>query len=228
LYDYGFLKALVWAGCSLCILGMVLLSISTQYWQLLLTQGVLIGVGSGLLLTPCIAILPPYFSKRRALALGISDAGSPIGLYGLGKTMVRYINFTIGGIVFPIFFHYLQPKIGFGWTTRSIALIMLVSSIIPIVGIRERNRPATVVARKAFDTKAWMEVPFLLFCLFVFLIFMGLYIPSFYIQSYGRRSIQGTLGNYLLPMMNLASVIGRIVCLSFHILIVLNLLIIVL
>jgi hypothetical protein len=122
---------------------------------------------------------------------------------------IRNTNSTTGGIVFPILFHQMQPRIGFGWTTRIIALIMAFCAILPVLGIRTRDRP--VVARKLFDTKAWTEIPFLVFSLFLFLVFMGSYIPSFYIQSYGNQSFTGDLGHYFLPIMNVGSFFGRIV-----------------
>ncbi|CAG8960057.1 hypothetical protein HYFRA_00010535 [Hymenoscyphus fraxineus] len=139
-----------------------------------------------------LAVLSSYFSKRRAFALGISGCGSPIG-----------------GILFPILFHKLQPRVGFGWTVRITALIMLGLSIMPVLGMRMRTRPAT--ARKLFDTSALAETPFLIFNGFLFLVFMGSYIPLVYIQVYGSRSIGGEFGHYLLPIMNLGSCFGRII-----------------
>jgi len=112
--------------------------------------------------------------------------------------------------VYPILFRQLQPRVGFGWTLRITALIMLALSIMPVLGMRMRARPTT--ARKLFDTSALRETPFLLFGLFLLLVFMGSYIPLVYIQVYGSRSIGGELGHYLLPLMNLGSCFGRIVC----------------
>lgn len=114
-----------------------------------------------------------------------------------------------GGILFPILFHQLQPRIGFGWTTRIIALILLVCAILPVLGARMRDPP--VAARKIFDAKAWTETSFRIFAVFTFLVFMGSYIPPFYIQSYGSQSLTGALGHYLLPILNLGSLFGRIV-----------------
>lgn len=122
---------------------------------------------------------------------------------------IRHANFDAGGIIFPIIFHQLQPRIGFGWTTRVFALIILIFATLPVLGIRTRTPPG--IARKIFDSKAWTEIPFLIFAVFSFLIFMGSYIPSFYIQSYGTQTLIGELGHYLLPIMNVGSFFGRIV-----------------
>ena len=79
LYDYGYLRSLVATGAVLVIVGMLMTGLCSQYWQLLLAQGVVVGLGSGFLFLPSIAVLPQYFEKRRALATGIGSSGSAIG-----------------------------------------------------------------------------------------------------------------------------------------------------
>ena len=37
------------------------------------------GLGMTCLFVPCVAVLPPYFSSRRALAMGLAASGSSIG-----------------------------------------------------------------------------------------------------------------------------------------------------
>ena len=79
LYDHGYLRSLVVTGCLLSVVGMSLTSISTQYWQLMLSQGVLVGLGNGCLFIPSFAVLPQYFEQKRALAVGVAQAGSALG-----------------------------------------------------------------------------------------------------------------------------------------------------
>lgn len=80
LYDNGYLRALHGVGSVLVVLGMLLTGLCSQYWHLLLAQGVVVGVGSGFLFLPSIAILTQYFKKRLALATGIGSSGSAIGM----------------------------------------------------------------------------------------------------------------------------------------------------
>lgn len=80
LYDYGYLRSLVVVGSFLSVLGVLLTSFSTQYWQLLFSQGVLVGIGNGCLFIPSFAVLPNYFEKKRALAVGIAQSGSALGM----------------------------------------------------------------------------------------------------------------------------------------------------
>ena len=94
LYDYGYLRSLVAVGSVFAVVGMIFTGLCSKYWQLLLAQGVGIGVGTGLLFLPSIAVLPQYFDKRRALATGIGSSGSAIGLWCLGVPcrLIRLID----------------------------------------------------------------------------------------------------------------------------------------
>lgn len=80
LYDYGHLKLLVCLGSFLVVFGMMMTSLCVQYWQAILAQGLVIGLGNGCLFVPSSAIIPQYFVKRKALAMGIAITGGNIGM----------------------------------------------------------------------------------------------------------------------------------------------------
>jgi nitrate/nitrite transporter NarK len=61
------------------VLGMFMTSLCTKYWQILLAQGLMMGLGMGCLFTPATGLIAQYFSRRRGLALGIVSTGSTIG-----------------------------------------------------------------------------------------------------------------------------------------------------
>ncbi|KAF7880095.1 uncharacterized protein EAF02_007732 [Botrytis sinoallii] len=179
-FDHGYLRSLVSIGCFLCVLAMMLSSISSEYWHFILAQGVMFGIGSGCLFIPSIAVLPAYFDKKQALALGVAASGS-----------------AIGGVVFPIMLNQLQPKIGFGWSIRVIGFIILLAATIPVLGMRVRTPPSAI--RKIFDTKAWKEPPFLVTMgsdLVPYLLpllnvgsFFGRIIPTHFADIYGPFNI---------------------------------------
>ena len=81
LYDLGYLRSLVNIGTFAIVLGTMMTSICHEYWHFILGQGVVIGVGNGLLFLPSIAIVPQYFSEKKALASSIVAAGSSIGMF---------------------------------------------------------------------------------------------------------------------------------------------------
>lgn len=88
--DAGYFRSLVVSGCSMQLLGVFATSGATKYWQLFLAQGLVQGLGNGLLFTPTVALVSVYFSTRRAFALGLTACGAPIGgvVFPLVKTSV--------------------------------------------------------------------------------------------------------------------------------------------
>lgn len=81
LFDLGYLHSIVNIGTFAIVFGMMMTSICSEYWQFVLAQGLVVGIGNGLLFLPSIAIVPQYFSKNKALASGIVAAGSSIGTF---------------------------------------------------------------------------------------------------------------------------------------------------
>jgi len=56
-----------------------MVSLCTEFYQVVLSQALGIGIGIGFLFLPCISIISQYFLKKRAFAIGIVTAGSSIG-----------------------------------------------------------------------------------------------------------------------------------------------------
>jgi MFS family permease len=63
----------------LYVFALMMLSLCDQYWQIMLVQGVLMGIVMGLLQFPAFAAVSQYFDKKRAAALGVVVSGSSIG-----------------------------------------------------------------------------------------------------------------------------------------------------
>lgn len=116
-----------------------------------------------------------------------------------------------GGVIYPAVFHQLQPKIGFGWATRVIAFIALATLGICMTVMKQRVTPPA--KRKLLEMGAWKEMPYTLFTIGEFLGFMGLYIPFFYISSFamGKTQASEELAFYFVPLLNAASIFGRII-----------------
>jgi len=77
--DAGYFRYLIVLGCSMQLLGTFTTSVATQYWELVLSQGILQGLGNGLLFTPLVALVSTYFVRKRAFALGLAACGAPVG-----------------------------------------------------------------------------------------------------------------------------------------------------
>jgi len=107
LTDAGYFRALLLVGTVLQVLGIFSSSFAEHsYWQLFLSQGVCMGLGNGVLFCPTIAVVSTYFSKKRALAIGMVACGS-----------------ATGGLVFPSVARQMLPAVGFGWTVRTVGFL---------------------------------------------------------------------------------------------------------
>lgn len=66
-FDRGYCNYLTYTGTALIVLGMMMTSLCTEYWQFMLAQGICIGIGNGMLFIPGVAIIPTYFTTKRGI-----------------------------------------------------------------------------------------------------------------------------------------------------------------
>lgn len=79
IYDAGYFRELLIGGSVLVVLGQMMLSLCKNYWQVLLAQAFAVGIGTGALFVPSVAILNTYFTTKIATAVGIAASGSSFG-----------------------------------------------------------------------------------------------------------------------------------------------------
>lgn len=66
-------------GSFLQVLGVMMMSLSTQYWHFILAQSICTGIGGGAIFFAASNSIATWFKNNRALALGIASAGSATG-----------------------------------------------------------------------------------------------------------------------------------------------------
>ena len=164
LLDAGLFIPTYIVGMIVQLLGMFLMSISTQYWQLMLTQGVLTGIGGGIFFTPTLALIATYFSKRRAIALGLATTGN-----------------SAGGIIYPVLTRELLPRLGFAWTTRVLAFVNTAFLLFALIFLRPRLPPRK--SGPLVDWTAYREPVFVSFVLGVFALTWALYYTYYYVRK---------------------------------------------
>ena len=93
--DAGLVHEAVFAGTTFIVLGLFMTSLSTQYYQLFLSQGICVGFGMGVLYMPGLSVPSSYFKAKKPFAVAIiaSGAGS-------------------GGLVYPAMVQQLLPRVG--------------------------------------------------------------------------------------------------------------------
>lgn len=176
--------------------GIVMLSFCNEYYQIFLTQGLIVGISSGILYIPSLACLSTYFTTKRGLAVGIALSGS-----------------SIGGMVYPIVFRRLEPTIGFPWATRVVGFIVAGTLGLSILMLKPRIKPGQNSRRRLFDKSAFTDVPFMLFTAGFFFAFSGYYVPIFLEPTFAVHQVKQSEGIafYLIALLNGASVVGRVV-----------------
>ncbi|KAM7183818.1 riboflavin transporter MCH5 [Rhypophila sp. PSN 637] len=193
--DAGHYHATMRLGCFLQVLGIFMTSISTQYWQLFLSQGICKGIGDGLVFCPAVSLVATYFSKKRSLAMACTASG--------GAT---------GGIIFPLIARQMLEPLGFGWTVRTMGFVVLFNSVIIVLLARVR-----LPARKTgpiFEWAAFREPSYSLFCAGMFLNLWAVYFAYFYIGTFAKSIIHVDSATSLtvLLVMNAVGIPGRLVC----------------
>lgn len=192
LYDRGYLRSLILVGSFGVVFGHMMLSLCTEYWQVLLAQGFCVGIGAGCLFVPSVSVLPTYFRKKIGLTVGLGSSGS-----------------SFGGIIYPIVLNRLIDRIGFGWSVRVIGFIAFATLLLPLFVMRMRFQPPK--PRALIDWKTFSDAPFMIFVLATLIAFIGLYIILFYLSFYAEeQNITDTkLAFYLVAIFNAGSTLGR-------------------
>ncbi|KAJ5610832.1 MFS general substrate transporter [Penicillium lagena] len=211
LYDAGYFHILLSTGSFLVIFGHMMTSLCHEYYQVILAQGFCVGIGVGLIFIPGVAVLSTYFDTRLALANGIAATGGGLGMWiPMFKVSFITLDLCLGGVLYPIIFHRLIDRIGFGWTVRAISLIIFITLLIPLLVFRIRVQPSS--KRKMLDLSAFKEPAYTFFVLGGMLTFISLNIPFFYIQYFAvtKKIAADEVGFYLLSIITAGSVFGRI------------------
>lgn len=203
------------AGSICLLLGIFMTSLCNEYWQFFLAQALLLGLGFSFVLTPAVATIPRYWKKNRALAMGITIAGS-----------------STGGVIWPIALNNLlnHTSIGFGWTLRIIGFVMvplLSASCLTVRPPLLAPKDSTSIEKMAeagaqsaatpekSDAKTGSQLiknpTFLILCAGLGTLYLGFFGPFFYVSSYSVNLGQSSsFSFYLISILNSASFVGRV------------------
>ncbi|KAI0738847.1 major facilitator superfamily domain-containing protein [Daedaleopsis nitida] len=173
-------------GTVVLVFSIMMTSLSSQYYQYILAQGVLFGLGVGMIFYPSLSAISTYFSKYRGTALGIAFAGS-----------------GAGGVVYPIMFQQLFSRVGFAWAVRISGFISLFCCVAAIFTVTSRRGTAAPQSAPWLDTKIFRDAPFMLVVIGSIFVCLGLFIPFFYIADYARdHDISANTAFYIISAMN--------------------------
>ncbi|KAF8996239.1 MFS general substrate transporter [Cyathus striatus] len=197
LLDIGYYRHTMILGTILYVFSLFMVSLAhrDKYYQVFLAQAIGMGIGSGLLYVPAIAIQNHYWKKRRTLALGIAVLGS-----------------SAGGLFFPIMLNQLfNGSAGFEWGVRASAFLCLFLLGISVI-LMKPNPDALSMDKPKPDFKGILtDVPYMITNLGALFCQMGVFFPYFYLQLFAiLHGVESKAAFYTLAAMNAASFPGRV------------------
>ncbi|UPK96235.1 hypothetical protein LCI18_007170 [Fusarium solani-melongenae] len=108
LMDYYGPRLLAPAAMSFTVPMFFLLAECEEYWQFMLTFGLLGGVGAATTSTVAVSMVAKLFDRRRGTAMGCALGGA-----------------CLGGVIFPLLLQRTFPHLGWKWSLRIVGFIVL-------------------------------------------------------------------------------------------------------
>lgn len=176
------------------LFGIMMTSLCTKYWQFMLAQGIVTGIGNGFVMFPVFAVVPQWFDKKRGAALGMTIAGS-----------------SVGAIVLPILLSNLltHTNLGFGWSVRILGFFLVPFLIFACLTVKSRLPPRKT---RFLFPEAFKKPMYVLLVLAAFCTMVGMFVPLFLISSFAiARGVDPSLAFYLVAILNGASFFGRVI-----------------
>lgn len=183
-------------GLALMLSGIICASFAKSVLGLILTQGVMYGLGGSLLYLPAIVYLDEWFVRRKGLAFGIMWAGT-----------------GTSGMIIPLIMQWLLKEYGFRTALRVWAVtitILLGPSLFYLKGRLPVQRSGAS-ARAHFDLSFCKSKTFWILQTGNIIQGLGYFIPSIYLPSYAKAiGLSTEASSITLSLTNAAAVIGII------------------
>ncbi|KAK4213924.1 MFS general substrate transporter [Rhypophila decipiens] len=187
-YDRYGLRWLMVVGSVMHVFGLMMASLSSKYYQFMLSQGVCSAIGVAICFLSAISVITQWFDKRRGLAFGTLATGS-----------------SLGGVVFPIMLSRLIETVGYGWAMRVSAFLILA-----LLGPSGAGGSIRSAQGRRNMLKPFRETQFLLLLVGLFLVPFGLYVPINYMPVASKGAGMTTdMAQNMVAIYNGASAVGR-------------------
>jgi MFS family permease len=157
-------RYLLLGGTFFHVFGLMMTSLSTEYYQILLSQGVCSALGASAVFYSAMSSVGTWFFRNRAAAFGIMAAGS-----------------SLGGVIFPIMVTRLIASAGFPWTMRACAFLILGMLVIANFTVKSRLPPRPRKLELMEFIRPLKEPAFTLLCIASFFFFFGTFLPFNYV-----------------------------------------------
>ncbi|KAF8314196.1 MFS general substrate transporter, partial [Clavulina sp. PMI_390] len=199
-------KTMTFLGLVTCALSLLLASFANAVWELILSQGVMFGIGASFLYAPVLVYISEWFVERRAFAASIIFAGT-----------------ALGGAVFPFVINSLIQHVGLRKSLIILAGAILSIGGLVVPGMKPRVPVATATARSSrarhaqgsyrnYDYRVLKRPIFYVLSLTVMSQSFGYYPVPFYLPTYATAAgLSTSTGTSALAVFNLSTVVGQVI-----------------
>ncbi|ORZ35641.1 major facilitator superfamily domain-containing protein, partial [Catenaria anguillulae PL171] len=195
----GFRRTVL-CGTMCLILGLVLGAFSTHHVQLVLTQGLLVGLGSSLIYFPSVSVPAQWWRDRRSFATGVAASGAGVGSVAFTALTDALLGGGLG---------HRSTLLALGVT--SFSMLVLAVELMKTRIAKPPRRPFVEMMRWAVDLDVFRNRQFVPLMVAVFFNAFGSLIPFYFLPAFTTYlSLPISLGPLLLTIANIASTFGRI------------------
>ncbi|KAL8802106.1 MAG: hypothetical protein Q9182_004050 [Xanthomendoza sp. 2 TL-2023] len=182
-------------GHSLLLIGLISASFANRISELIITQGIIYGVGGALLYTILLIYLDQWFIARKGLAYGVLWAGT-----------------GLGGAAVPLIFNWSLERYGFRTSLRMWAVVVFIFLTPLVILIKPRLPLPEKGEIRPLNLRFLRQKLFWVLQLGNIIEGLGYFVPSIYLLTFGSthlhlRPIPATL---VISVLNLSSVAGTI------------------
>ncbi|KAK5950187.1 hypothetical protein OHC33_008902 [Knufia fluminis] len=185
-------RPVMFSGCVIWAVGWITASFATTLWQLILSQGICVGVGLGVIWQPSTGVISQWFQKKRSMAQGFTSAGS-----------------GVIGIIYSVSTTHMIQRLSLEWSLRITGITSFVCLCCATGLIRDRNKivrptihPFDVEILRRYQV--WMVLGWSVFSL------LGYMVLLYSLGNYGRTlGLDQTQAGVVITMVNLGTAIGR-------------------
>lgn len=112
---------------------------------------------------------------------------------------------SLGGVLFPIMVTHLITEVGYGWSMRIAAFIILFLLAIANLTVRQRVKPDLPKLTAEDFHRPLREPAFLLVLIGFFIMTFGIYVPmNFLVVEAVAKGMEADLAEYLVSIFNAA------------------------
>ncbi|EMC94745.1 hypothetical protein BAUCODRAFT_73394 [Baudoinia panamericana UAMH 10762] len=186
-------RQMIWVG-PLCLMGLVAGSFAKSLPTLILTQGVMYGVGFIIFYYPILSMINEYWIARRGMAYGFVCSAS-----------------GVSGAAMPLCLEALLARYGYATTLRAVAVALFVTTGPLIPFLKGRLPEAQVSGSGRTDWTFLRARAFWIYSASNLAMGLGYFLPSLYLPSYATSNgMSARKGALLLAIMSVAQVLGQL------------------